>query len=136
MNAAIEKMRKDLCEEYGLFVAIHHHHQGYLGRLTSDLGDALAKMYQTEMLDTVDSWIAERSHKHGMSAEQLCQSIEDNVRENTVVLQHLRQKYAGNDLMNVIRSFAVKNMTYHGDLYPFLEQKAAIFYVRHFVKGK
>lgn len=135
MNAAIEKMRKDLCEEYGLFVAIHHH-QGYLGRLTSDLGDALAKMYQTEMLDTVDSWIAERSHKHGMSAEQLCQSIEDNVRENTVVLQHLRQKYAGNDLMNVIRSFAVKNMTYHGDLYPFLEQKAAIFYVRHFVKGK
>ena len=135
MNAAIEKMRKDLCEEYGLFVAIHHH-QGYLGRLTSDLGDALAKMYQTEMLDTVDSWIAERSHKHGMSAEQLCQSIEDNVRENTVVLQHLRQKYAGKDLMNVIRSFAVKNMTYHGDLYPFLEQKAAIFYVRHFVKGK
>ena len=90
MNAAIEKMRKDLCEEYGLFVAIHHH-QGYLGRLTSDLGDALAQMYQTEMLDTVDSWIAERSHKHGMSAEQLCQSIEDNVRENTVVLQHLRQ---------------------------------------------
>ena len=135
MNAAIEKMRKDLCEEYGLFVAIHHH-QGYLGRLTSDLGDALAQMYQTEMLDTVDSWIAERSHKHGMSAEQLCQSIEDNVRENTVVLQHLRQKYAGNDLMNVIRSFAVKNMTYHGDLYPFLEKKAAIFYVRHFVKGK
>ena len=135
MNAAIEKMRKDLCEEYGLFVAIHHH-QGYLGHLTSDLGDALAQMYQTEMLDTVDSWIADRSHKHGMSAEQLCQSIEDNVRENTVVLQHLRQKYAGNGLMNVIRSFAVKNMTYHGDLYPFLEQKAAIFYVRHFVKGK
>ena len=135
MNAAMEKMRKDLCEEYGLFVAIHHH-QGYLGHLTSDLGDALAQMYQTEMLDTVDSWIADRSHKHGMSAEQLCQSIEANVNEHAAVLQRFRDQYKGTQLMNIIRSFAVKHMAYHGDLYPFLEQKAAIFYVRHFVKGK